>query len=76
MIFKDDIVIELIIFGDTLKVYKIKNNKIMNEFSFNLIDYDFKYSGLFTYLMKSWSDYKLLVSWNDLRFLRKIGIRI
>ena len=75
MINKDDYYIEIQVVGESLKVCKLKNKKIINYFTFDLIDYNFE-SDFFNALLKHWSDYKLIITWDDLRFLRKIGVRI
>lgn len=73
---KTDYYVQINIFDIKLKVFLIQNNHIIHEDTFDLLDSDFKESSLFNVLMNHYKDYKVLISWQDLRFLRKIGIRI
>ena len=67
--------IVLSINGSILKYEYWKNKKLISNYNFDIIEEkDSKL--LFTTLMKHNEDIPLVISWEDLRFLRKVGIRI
>ena len=66
-----------------LKVYPgililsiIKGKKIVLERRYDLIDIKEHQKRHLTALMKFYGDYELLTTWEDLQFIRSIGIRI
>ena len=69
----DFIMIE--VFGCTLVLTEYSNMKEKSRRSLDLIGNEASKT-LFTTLMKHNEDLPIVISWKDLRFLRKIGIRI
>lgn len=69
---KDFLVIECV--GELLLLTQYRGSKVVMKHTLDLIETDQR--TLFNVLMKHNEDLPIIISWKDLRFLRKIGLRV